>query len=170
MSNEHAEDKLTRSQILVEPTRWVMYTFTSEEVQELVHELQDIDREYEVRPVYQKVPLSHWGGHPIYEVIAVWVPWADLAKVTVEVTITAIVVRALDWLLERPWLPHPLPNEEYLSKGVHIYGPHGEILQTVYVERPDAEPTYGQLMMPDDRQRNRSELRDWLSEDHRADG
>jgi hypothetical protein len=147
-----------------------MYTYEPEAIEELVQGIQDVSQEYEVRPVYEKVPPSWWGGHPVYEVIALWVPWEHIATGAAAGIANAMAQRALDWLLKRPWLPAPAPpgSPSVLPKGVYIYGPRGEILQTVEVRHPGAEPIYGDRMYPGhfSAPGDRSRLREWPPEDY----
>lgn len=76
-----------------------------------------------------------------------------------------IVQRSLEWLREQKWKGGAGPPEVHpLPKRVYIYGPKGEILQVVEIERPDAEPTYKEIDNPEERQRDRSILREWPPE------
>lgn len=160
------------SEILVNPDRWIIGVYEPEELRELVRKLQDIDQEYDVRLVNQEVPPHHWGGHPVVEAIAVWIPWSNIAVAAASGITTEITRRTLNWLLNRPWLPHPVFTEKSLAKEVPIYGPRGEILQTVrletvQVEHPDAEPIYEELIHSGDEIiRDPSELTDWSPEDY----
>lgn len=166
LHNQRRESTLP--EILVNPDRWIIDSYEPEDILKLVDELQEVSGDYEVRPVYQEVPPHWWGGHPVFEVIAVWVPWSHIAAGAASGITAAVTQRTLNWLLERPWIPHPIwpiyPDKP-LVKGVHIYGPRGEILQTVEIERPEREPVHDEPSYPDTREgRDPSQLRPWIPE------
>ncbi len=144
-----------------------MYSYEPEAIEELVQEIQEVSQAFDVRPVYDD--LQAWGGHPVYEVIALWVPWEHITTGAAAGIANAMAQRALDWLLRRRWLPAPSPPDSptVLPKGVYIYGPRGEILQTVEVRHPGVEPVYGERLHPHySDPGDRSQLREWPPENY----
>jgi hypothetical protein len=145
------------SEILIEPLN--PSGFTKDEIKDLVEQLQSLDPNHDVKVAFRGVGGA---GPEWVEMISLWIPWDSIAAGAAG----AVVGKTVEWLLSRPTKKAEAQSQEQLSEEglmptvvLHVYGPNGEILQSVR-KRPGTEPEYGYLEMADSYEADRPPVRE----------